>query len=279
MSDVSRRQLERTESFMLYRTDVATRSVVEAARKGAFDLVTTAPPQVVINGRELLDEGPGVDRPRYGRRVPWQRLAVQRLLSTCESPMTQQDLVRATGATQQAVSVTTKTLNHTTRTRHGWTGTGDLLDDWNADYPGPRGLEQHWYGLDDPADQYDTARRLLTQLDVWSVLSGDLAADQYSPWMRPSTVRLYTGDVVDFTEFGFSLTDAADATMTVVVPDDRSLLPAARYFADRQPPSRTPHLIADPAIIWWDLLQTSTDPTAVEAAQHVRATIDRRRVT
>ncbi|KAF0848187.1 hypothetical protein FNL39_102335 [Nocardia caishijiensis] len=280
-SDVRRHRPDRNLEFQLYGTDTAPTSILAAALAGEFDLVTTRPPRVILEGKVLLEQHPTADPRHDRRRVPWQRLAVQRLLAICEQPMTQNDLVTATGATQQAVSVATRKLKHVTRSldNHKWIGTPRLLDDWYTAYPSPRGLQQHWYGLDDAAVQYDTARELLTELDVWSVLSGDLGADQYSPWMRPSTVRLYVGEVVDFTGVGFSPTDASAATLTIVVPQDQSILPAARYFTTdpATDPNRAPHLVADPAMIWWDLQNTSTDPTAIEAAQHLRATIEQRR--
>ncbi|MFE1591854.1 type IV toxin-antitoxin system AbiEi family antitoxin [Nocardia sp. NPDC058705] len=260
---------------LLYAANAAAAPVVAAAEAGEFDLVLADPPMVIINGSVLLNESP----PRHSgqrHRVAWQRLAVERVLAISERPMTQRDIAAATGVTQQAVSAAMRSNSNITHTpNEGWSGTSELLEVWLREYPGPRGTQTHWFGLDAPTEQYRVARDLLSELAVGSVLTGDLAADRYAPWMLPSSVRLYVDDIVDFTAAGFSPADSADATMTIVMPDDRSIRTVAAHLRGEAPVDG--HLVADPAIILWDLLHNSSDPTSTEAAHVVRTAIDKHR--
>ncbi|MFC9662076.1 hypothetical protein ACFVJ5_17720 [Nocardia sp. NPDC127606] len=93
--------------------------------------------------------------------------------------------------------------------------------------------------------------------------------------MLPSSVRLHVDEIIDFTAAGFSPADPADATMTIVMPDDRSIRTVAAHLHDEAPADG--HVVADPAIILWDLLHNSTDPTSTEAAHVVRTAIDTHR--
>lgn len=259
----------------LFAANEAAAPVVVAAEAGEFDLVLAEPPMVIINGSVLLDESPP-RRSDQHHRVAWQRLAVERVLAIWEQPMTQHEIAAVVGASQQAVSTAMRANEHITQTStDGWMGTSELLDVWLREYPGPRGTQAHWFDLDAPVEQYRKARDLLSELTVGSVLSGDLAADRYAPWTLPSSVRLYVDEIIDFTAAGFSPADPADATMTVVIPDDRSIRTVASHIYGAV--NIDGHVVADPAIIMWDLLHNSTDPTSTEAAHIVRTAIEKHR--
>ncbi|MGI5221879.1 hypothetical protein [Nocardia sp. CA-290969] len=264
---------------LLLAADSARGSLIEEAKTGAFDLVLAESGLVVVDGKVLLDAaGVSSTTGTHGRRVSWLRLAVQRVLAISDSPLKQIEIADRIGATQQAVSRVLPTLDHILRVDDGWIGDSGLLDRWLVDYPGPRGTQAHWYGLEPPAGQLRSARQLLTDLNVGSVLTGEMAADEYAPWMLPNTVRLYTEEIIDFTDAGFSPADPGDATMTIVIPDDPTIRAVAAATAQVEPSSYVDsvplHLLADHAIVLWDLYNTSADPSAAEAAHRLRARID-----
>lgn len=265
----------RAQPGLLFAAPDAGEKLIAEALAGTFDLALVQHSVVIIGGRLLLDERP--TRPgRPGVRVPWQRHAVQRVLAVAERPLSQREIAARTGASQQGVSKVIKELPHISRTDAGWIGDRDLLDQWLRDYPSPRGAQTHWYGLGSAADQLGAARALLTELSVGSVLSGELAADHYVPWMLPGAVRLYLDEFIDFAAAGFTPADAPDATMTIVMPEDPSIAPAAHHWG-ADAPGASAHVPADPAIVMWDLWNTSTDPTAPEAAERIRRMVEANR--
>ncbi|MGW0245264.1 hypothetical protein ACWDYH_01340 [Nocardia goodfellowii] len=230
-------------------------------------MITDDPPLVVING-EVLTEASKRGRSDNAARAAWGRWAVQRVLAVAGKPLTQPVLADLTGISQQAVSQALRLIPHVSRGPGGWTAPVEALEAWLSEYPGPKGTVTYWYGLDDVSGQAATARGLLEELELQSVTSGDLAADEYAPWQVPSTALLYIPELVDFTPVGLTPADRLDATMQVVVPDDPTIIQvAATMNANRR------HLIADPAITLWDLVNTSTGPAADEAAGRLKARI------
>lgn len=256
---------------VLYAAETATAAVVAAAESGEFDLVTFDPVRVIVAGHTFLQPD---QRPRSIRtpgKPAWGAQAVLRILATANRPIRQAELSTIVGITRQAVSLALKQAgDHVTRVEQGWIARGEALSAWLDSYPGPGGLATHWYGLDLPAEQATAALSLLDELALTGVVSGDLAADRYAPWQLPTTVRLYIPEVVDFTPVGFSPATPAEATLTAVVPLDPTInhtaAALARTYVDR-------HLLADPAITMWDLLNTTSATTAREAADRLDAAI------
>ncbi|WP_280469860.1 hypothetical protein [Nocardia farcinica] len=261
----------RRDRTVLFAAPSATRAVVASAKADQIDLVTYDPPTVIIAGHVLLEYSRH-QRDSHLRHTPaWGSQAVLRILATTSTPLQQTELAAMSGITQQAVShALTRARDLVTRTSEGWLARDGALRAWLEGYSGPGGTVTHWYGLDDPTAQAAIALALLDELDLTAVISGDLAADRYAPWQLPGTVHIYLPEIVDFTPAGFSPAQAADATLVTIVPQDPTVARVAagsgRLYAGR-------HLLADPAITLWDLLNTSTTPTAHEAAQRLTAAI------
>ncbi|MFI6776071.1 hypothetical protein [Nocardia sp. NPDC050412] len=255
----------------LYVAPSATPDVVGAAAAGEFDLVTEQPEQVIIGGRVLLK--PADPRHSAGhRRIGWGRQAILRVLALSSRPLQQSELAATVGISQQAVSLGLHRIPaEVVRNVQGWMALEGALDVWLDSYAGPGGTVSYWYGLDNPASQATTALQLLDELELQAVVSGDLAADKYAPWQLPGTVRLYLPEIVDFTPVGFSPATPDDATMTVAVPEDPTVVHIAAALGARYGDR---HLLADAAITLWDLLNTSTTPTTEEAATRLRAAIE-----
>ncbi|MBF6086122.1 hypothetical protein IU438_13485 [Nocardia cyriacigeorgica] len=255
----------------LYVAHSATHAVVADALSGEFDLVSIDPLWVIVAGQAFLEP----DRPHRNegahRNPGWGRQAVLRTLATADRPLRQAELAEMIGISQQAVSLALRRMgDHVARVGHGWIAREGALQAWLEDYHGPGGAITHWYGLDDPAGQARIALELLDELDLTAIVGGDLAADRYSPWQLPGSVRIYLPELVDFTPVGFSPAQPAEATMTALVPLDPTIAQVA--IAQARPYSGR-HLLTDPAIALWDLLNTSATPTAQEAAQHLNAAI------
>ncbi|WP_280377715.1 helix-turn-helix domain-containing protein [Nocardia wallacei] len=256
---------------LLYIASSAGDDVVAAAASGEFDLVTTNPPRVVIAG-QVLTEAPESPPPPSGTRPAWGQWAILRVLALSARPLRQNELSTIIGISQQAVSHALRKMPGITQTWDGALAASDALDMWSHDYPGPGGTISYWYGLDDPSTQVTKAHQLLDELELSSVVSGDIAADTYAPWQLPTSVRLYVPELIDFTPIGFSPADPDNATMSVVVPEDPTVMHTATALSAN--PSTDRHYLADAAITWWDLLHTSRSTTAHEAANRLRAEIE-----
>ncbi|MCX0270710.1 hypothetical protein NLM24_08325 [Nocardia zapadnayensis] len=261
----------RNDRPTLYAAQSATRAVIAGARAGEYDLVTFDPPQVIVAARVFLEP----DRPNRNeyvhRNLGWGAQAVLRTLATATEPLRQVELAHMVGISQQAVSQALQRAGeHVTRVERGWVAQKGALEVWLAGYPGPGGTVTHWYGLDDPAEQAQAALEVLDELDLTGIVGGDLAADRYSPWQLPGSVRLYLPELIDFTLAGFSPAQPAEATMIVLVPQDPTIAQVATAQAR---PYTGRHLLADPAITLWDLLNVGTTPTAQEAAHRLTTAI------
>ncbi|MEC3915979.1 hypothetical protein [Nocardia sp. CDC160] len=254
----------------LYVAPSAAPDVIAAAAAGRFDLVTDDPELVIVGGEVLLQSEEPKRRPGSGKPA-WGRNAILRVLALASRPLQQSELAAAVGVSQQAVSLALSRLSSfVTRDEHGWSALDGALESWVREYPGPGGTVGYWYGLDDPATQASTALKLLDELGLNAVVSGDLAADTYAPWQLPTTVRMYLPEIIDFTVVGFSPVEPNDATMTIVVPEDPTIAHVAAAFGTRY---GARHFLADAAITLWDLLNISTAPTAGEAADRLRDAI------
>lgn len=258
---------------ILYVVPKAGNTVLEAARKGHVDLVALDPAQVIIGAQTLLGEDNEAtelaSHPRRGK-TPWGRLAVERSLALTSEALDQSEIARYAGITQQAVSGALKNLSdYSVRGQHGWMAKDRpaLIDHWLSLYPGPGGAATYWYSLDSVSEQARRAVELASALGAAPLVSGDAAADLLAPWRLPSGAHLYLREAVDFTDAGFSPAGPDEATLTAVIPEDRSLWTVIALL----PLNRTLPL-ADPLIVLWDVLR-SRGPDALEAADKLRTAI------
>ncbi len=142
------------------------------------------------------------------------------------------------------------------------------LDVWLAGYPGPGGTTTHWVGLD---GMWPAALSVLDRLPVGSVTSGDAAADLLAPWRRPVRAVLYATQLPDLGATGLvPVVSADEASVTVVVPADRSVWPVeplSRTFEKREV------ALADPLQVLWDLTR-SGGLDADQASARLRAWVE-----
>lgn len=202
-------------------------------------------------------------RPGYGV------FSVLRTMLALEGGATQSELAEFAKVSQPRVSQAIdmlRALGLVMRAEHGWVVTdNDAAIDWWIDhYPGPAGLRTEWYGLDSVAQQAYQTYEFLTKQGAAPVVSGDVAADLISPWRTPRHALLYATRGADLTRIGLTPSRPADATLTVVLPDD----PAVRPLG----PARLVELPGMGAIaranslqVLWDLKQ-GNGPDVEEAA-------------
>lgn len=258
----------------LHIANRATEKVIEAALAGDLHLITIEPERVIIDGDVLLSDNTDAATPKSHRRgkPPWGRWAIERVLILNDRPSGQREIAEAAGLTPQAVSLVLQDHPHVEKAKQGWVGMPSLLESWLSEYPGPEARATHWYGLQDPTEQALQAAQFATELTAQPLVSGDVAADRYAPWRRPTSTRLYIRQFVDLSPAGFAPTEPSNATLTIGLPTDRTLWPVARSKAkhDWLAP------LADPLIVLWDLMNTSRGVDAQEAAEVLKAEIGTR---
>jgi hypothetical protein len=167
---------------------------------------------------------------------PWGRLHVVRRLLEARRPLTQTEIGRLSGLSQERVSRVLdplRQLGMVTRTRAGETvpNREALLDWWLAAYPRDAALAAHYYADDSLPDQLHRAATAHRGRRV--AVSGDLAADAVAPWRVPRRVLLYSAEPADLSMAGFVTSGAKEATLTVVTSPDPGVFMPTR-------PSRPP---------------------------------------
>jgi hypothetical protein len=199
-------------------------------------------------------------RPLHPGRTSWTRLAMVRLfaLSPAE-PLSQSEIARQLGVSHVAVGKHLPLADELVkRTPAGWQ-VADRAGCWDrfmADYPGPRGLTTFWAATCDPAAQIHRIESMARERgDVLPAVSGDLAADLYAPWRRPSRVVAYVTSQPPLEEQGFAVVRPADATVELRTPRDPTVLTMSRELPARREGS--PRRYTDPLIAAWDLSRSS----------------------
>lgn len=219
-------------------------------------------------------------RPPHPGRTSWTRLAVLRLfaLSPAE-PFSQSEIARQLGVSHVAVGkqlpLPGELVAHTPA---GWqvVDRAGCWDRFMADYPGPRGLTTYWAVTGDPATQFERIEHVARDRgDALPAVSGDLAADLYSPWRRPSRVIAYVVSQLALEEYGFAVVRLADATVELRTPRDPTVLIMSRELPSGRDGS--PRRYTDPLIAAWDLSRSAGGDVDA-AVEHLRARALRERL-
>jgi hypothetical protein len=145
-----------------------------------------------------------------------------------------------------------------TRTPSGWqvVDRAGCWDRFMADYPGPRGLTTFWAATADLGAQFERIEHVARDRgDAPPAVSGDLAADLYAPWRRPSRVVAYVISQPSVEEHGFAVVRPADATVELRTPRDPTVLTMSRELPALRDGS--PRRYTDPLIAAWDLSRSS----------------------
>jgi hypothetical protein len=195
-------------------------------------------------------EGPGT------ARTSWTRLGALRVFALVDHPLTQSELARQIGVSHVSVGKQLAALEPLIeRTQNGWRALhrADCWDAFMAQYPGPRGLSTFWSATGDLADQLARLERIMHDHEHF-VISGDIAADFYAPWRRPTRITAYVTRQPPLDEHGFATVRGADATIELRVPRDPTIYAMSRISRDRNGAQRR---FADPLITAWDVSRGS----------------------
>lgn len=162
---------------------------------------------------------PSRPRGRPGRGV----FSVVRAMFAMEAGARQEEIAEIAHVGQAAVS---KALNRlaeldlVARGPHGWevTNRAEAVSWWLANYPGPGGIETHWFGVDPVNEQAHHAYAALDRERARPLISGDVAADLVAPWRTARRATLYAQRGADLSDVGLTPSDASVATLTLVLP-------------------------------------------------------------
>jgi hypothetical protein len=209
-------------------------------------------------------------------RTSWVRLGALRLfaLSDENSALTQSAIAQQLGVSHVAVGKQLPLLEPLLeRTVEGWRTESRRAcwDRFLADYPGPRGLATYWTATSDIAEQLSRLVKASRSGAEDLVLSGDIAADHYAPWRRPSRITAYVAGQPALERYGFASVRAEEASIELRVPKDPTIRAMSRSVGDD-----TSRRYADPLIVAWDLARTPGGdvPQAVDQLRN-RALTDR----
>lgn len=166
---------------------------------------------------------------RPGRGV----FSVVRALFAMEGGARQEEIAEFAHVGQAAVSKAVSRLAEldlVARGPHGWQviNRAGAVSWWLANYPGPGGIETHWFGVDSIGEQAYRAYVALDRQRARPLMSGDVAADLVAPWRTPRRATLYAQRGVDLSEVGLTPSDASAATLTLVLPQDAGVWPVSK---------------------------------------------------
>ncbi|WP_135114578.1 hypothetical protein [Microbacterium paludicola] len=138
------------------------------------------------------------------------------------------------------------------RTPQGWRAIDPrkCADRFLGEYPGARGLATYWTATSGISAQAQRAEEIAREQEAPIAFSGDIAADNYAPWRRPTRALGYVAAMPDLEPYGFAQVRAADATLELRIPQDPTILPMSRAVAP------TGRMFADPLVTAWDLSRT-----------------------
>lgn len=249
----------------------ATASVIERAEAGEIDILTSDPIRLIQAGRtyEAPPTPSSRQPPRHAGKPAWIRWALQRYLLTSQAPSRQHVIADTLGSSQQTISRAAKALGSLVTDEGSGLFAPDrtsLLEHWVHEYPGPGGQEFGWYGLDTALENVTAAVNFAAELDIQTLVSGDAAADRIAPWKLPMRGRIYASGLIDLADNGFAPAPLDEANLVICIPRDPTLWrlsarPEVEHDSDEP-------IIADAAIVYWDLLM-SGDQDSEEAAQQL----------
>jgi hypothetical protein len=253
---------------MLLVLDSPSPQLEDYARHDAIDVVNVRSGTIIVKNREWTRREISEEIKRTAKPA-WGRWGLMRALYLSQTPRTQSELAAFVGISQPAVSLILRNLPQVEHDDRGWRATDkqQLLRTWRDTYAGPGGTSTYWYGLADVSRQAADAGQVASELQIEHLATGDTAADEYAPWRLPVRAHLYLDEIVDFSVMNLTPADPADATLVATVPDDPTLWHTARIV-------NSSPTIADPLIVFWDVLN-SAGPDVQEAAAKVLEAIPR----
>ena len=232
-----------------------------SADDGSLTLATTARSIGPVNKAEMPKRG----------RVPWGRYAVLRILILAREPLTQQELGRRAGVTQAAAS---QALGHfgdrVAKRLGGWEARhrGELIGQFLSGYPGPRGISTYWAGFRETRDQALFVRDVVSgNRSVECRISGDVAADEYAPWRRPTRALLYCTRAVDLVAAELVPASRHESTLELRVPADQTVWTTAAHWASAS--NGAGSALLDPLMALWDLAQNTGSDVPESVARFV----------
>lgn len=172
-------------------------------------------------------------RGRPGRGI----FSVVRLLFALENGARQDEIAAWANVGQPAVSKALSRLAESglvAKGPEGWEAIdrAKLISWWLEHYPGPGGIETHWFGVDPINEQAHNAYEALDRERANPVVSGDVAADLVTPWRTPRRATLYAQRGTDLSTIGLTPSDVSTSTLTLVLPDDPGVWPIAQAFIE-----------------------------------------------
>ncbi|MFJ7288629.1 hypothetical protein ACIQUC_09960 [Curtobacterium sp. NPDC098951] len=199
---------------------------------GVLSLARRYPDLVVVNGKRQRVWADG--KQVYGSSMErdatpgWRNVfAVARTVTTRGGSTA--DIAAQSGLSVEQVAEALRTLgDHVVSTERGWDAAdlGQLVDWTLAAYSGPGGIRTSWRRddtIDDQADQL---------IGLGGLMSDRWAAQQAGVFVPPNRLTAFFAQHPDMASLGYEPATANNATVTVVIPQDTTILTAEGCCTD-----------------------------------------------
>jgi hypothetical protein len=243
-------------------------SVLVAPERGTVvgTLIDTDGRRHTIDASTEPHRDPALRTSQRGRPA-WGTFALVHAMLDDPTPRSQTALAHETGLTQARVSQALARLDDlVARRATGWAleHPADAARWLAAHYPPPT-TAAGWLTLDEPVPATRAIADALTHADVRYAVTGQVAADLYAPWARPSRTTIWADRLIDLGASGCTPVTEAEASVIIAVPDDPRALTRTREHDGL--------VLADPWRTWVSLEQSGDDV----AADHLRTRLLARR--
>lgn len=210
---------------------------------------------------------PAAARRRPGKQ-PWGVFALAFALLSDAAPRTQRALAEQLGLSQPRVSqaLRAQLAPFVVTTTAGWTVSepAHLLSWLASAYPRPS-AEAGWLSLEDPVPTTRAVAHLLDEQRVRYAVTGQVAADDYAPWARPTRSAILVESLTDLSAAGCTPVPVQQATVVTAVTEDPNALRSGQNRAGLR--------LAGPWRTWLRLAQDGD----TAAADHLRDVLLRER--
>ena len=194
---------------------------------GVLSLARRYPDLVVVNGKRqrVWADGRQIHGSSMERDATpgWRNVFAVARTVTMHGGSTA-DIAARSGLPSEQVAEALRTLSgHVVPTQHGWEAPDlDSMVDWTiAAYPGPGGIRTYWRRNDTIDDQ---AGQLI---GLGGVMSDRWAAQQAGVFVPPNRLTAFFAQHPDMAKIGYEPAAANDATVTIVIPQDTTILTTA----------------------------------------------------
>lgn len=254
----------------------ATPDAERAALEGTISLFTASPYRLIYRQKIWGESQRRLVSPR--KKITWTQAAIIRMSILSSEPLTQLEISDTLGLSQAAIAKATKSLYEKHNISLGpqrRENSKNLLSFLERAYPSNLVINTYWKSSGPLLDQAKQTIKAYSHQQLWSLITGEVAADYYAAWKIPETAELYAEGPLDLENYGFLEVDPESSTLQVKIVKDPTLIATARWWCNYTYQSEL--LYVDPVATYIDMHRSDSSDTR-EGSEKLLTAIDRKKI-